>query len=101
MKLRSDLVHIGRRHVSRFFGAGALDKIAAFDDAPQFLDLVTVNGRSAGDYFESVVLGRIVAAGDHHGSIGFSVEDRVIKQRRRNYAYVGNIASGCDEAVNE
>ena len=52
-------------------------------------------------HFESVIFGRIVAAGDHHGARGLQVEHRVIKQRCRRHADVSHLAAACHQALNQ
>ena len=50
---------------------------------------------------ESVVLGRIVAAGDHDRAVGLQVLRRIIQHRSGNHADVGDIAAGGQEAFDQ
>src|SRR6185369_13602273 len=61
-----------RRHVRRTKGP-LLDLLA------QLLDLGTVDGALAADDLEAVVLGRVVAGGDHHAAVGAQVKDREVE----------------------
>ena len=55
----------------------------------------------AADAFEAVVLGRIVAAGDHDGAVRVQVLRRVIEHRRGDGADVGDVATGGQQALDE
>src|ERR1035438_8499500 len=74
MELRGDLVHVRLGDVHASLAARAGQEVAPLDQPPDLLDLFAMNrGRPAHD-LETVVLGRIVAAGDHDGCGGLQVE---------------------------
>ncbi len=60
-----------------------------------------VNGGGAADGFESVELGGIVAAGDHHGAVGFEMELRIVEDGRGDDAEIGDMAAGGLEAAHQ
>ena len=78
-----------------------LQKIARFDDLADLLDGFPMQRAGAADGFESVELAGIVAAGDHHGAIGFQMHRRKIQQRRRHHADIGDLAAGIDQAFEQ
>ena len=51
--------------------------------------------------FEAVKIGRIVTAGDHHPAVGFKVVQGKIGNRRRDHAYVRDIASGRKKSLHQ
>ena len=53
-----------------------------------------MNGSRAGDRLEAVILGRIVAPGDHDGAVGLEMDSRIIQHRSRHHADVGHLAAG-------
>ena len=60
--------------------AGAGFEIAALESAANLLNFLAVNRALAVHHFESVVIGRIVAAGDHDSAVGVQMEYRIIEQ---------------------
>ncbi len=65
------------------------------------LNRFAVQCARAADALESVVLGRIVAAGDHDGAVGVQVLRRVIEHRSGDRADVGDVAPGGQEAFDQ
>ncbi len=60
-----------------------------------------MNGRGAADGLESVELGGIVAAGDHHGAVGFEMELRIVEHGRGYHAEIGDVAAAGLEAAHQ
>src|SRR5438132_13150259 len=60
----------------------------------QFLNRLTGQGLSGQDHFESVVVGRIVTAGDHDAAIGFEMISGEVSHRRDDEADVDDVATG-------
>ena len=94
MKLRRDFVHVRRDGVGGGQGSDAGFEIRALDDVEHFLDRFAMQRARAANAFEAVVLGWIVAAGDHDGAVGIQVLRRVVEHGRGHGADVGDVASG-------
>ena len=62
-------------------GATPVRKRARLDALAQLLDLGAVDRAAPADDLEAVVLGRVVAAGDHHAAVGLEVEHREVERR--------------------
>src|SRR4051812_39672043 len=60
-----------------------------------------MDGATAENGLEAVVFGRIVAARDHDCSGCLQVLGRVVEQRRRHGADIGDVASGGEQALEE
>ena len=73
MELRRNLVDVGRHGVGAAKLSAAGFEIRALDDVQDILNGFAVQRVRAADALESVVFGRIVAAGDHDGAVGLQV----------------------------
>ena len=96
-----DVIHIRSYRVDGALRAVAAFEIARLDGPTHTLNRLAMNGALAAHGFETVVVGRIVAAGDHHGAVGLQVPGRMIQHRRWDHANVRDIASGCPEALHQ
>ena len=100
-ELRRNLVHVRRDSVGGSQSSLASIEIAALDDVEDFLDGFAVQRARAADAFESVVLRRVVAAGDHDRAVGVQVLRRVIEHRSGDRADVGDVAPDGQQASDE
>src|ERR1022692_2507100 len=76
-------------------------KIAPLDQPPDLLDLFAMNrGRPAHD-LETVVLGRIVAAGDHDGCGGLQVEHGIVEQGSRRHTDIRDLTAASLQAAQQ
>src|SRR5690606_28115828 len=76
-------------------------EVAGFDAPAQCLDLFVGQGVAGNDDLETVVVGRIVAAGEHHP--GFAGENigRVVEHRSRHHADVADGAAAVYQALDQ
>ncbi len=75
--------------------AVAMAQVAGFDAAAQVADDFAVQGDLVDDDLQTVVLRRVMAAGDHHaGMAGAERVGGVVQQRRRNRAEIQHVQSG-------
>ena len=101
LKLRRHFVDVRRDGVGGGHRSVAGFEIAALDHLENFLDRLAVQRACAADAFESVVFGRIVAAGDHDGAVGVQVLRRMIEHRRGDRADVGDVATGGQQSFEQ
>ena len=97
-ELTRDFVHIRRRDIEAFQSAGAGDEILRFDDLTNLLNFLAVNRALAMHHFEAVVVGGIVASGDHDAGFRVQMEYRIIEQRRGHDAEISHFAAGFEQA---
>jgi len=74
VELGRDLCHVRRDHVHGLDGTVSRDEILLFDQRAKVLDVFAVDGRSSRHDFEAVVLGGVVAAGDHDSALSFQMK---------------------------
>src|SRR5580700_8307205 len=60
-----------------------------------------MQGARAANALESVVLGGVVAAGDHHGAVGLQVLRRMVDHRGGDGADVGDVGSDGPETLDQ
>ena len=72
-------------------------EILAFHQFANFLDFFAMNGAFTMHHLESVVIGRIMAAGDHHAAARLQMENRVIEEGGRDNPQIGHVAAGCQQ----
>ncbi len=89
-----DLFDVRASNVHGLDATAAALEVLALDDAAHVLIRFAMQRPRTADGFEAVVLGRIMAAGDHDGPIGIQVLRRKIQHRCRNRADIGNVAAG-------
>ena len=73
--------------------ARAVRILRAFDTFPQRANGIAEEGAKSAHQLEAVVLGGVVASGDHHGAVGEEVMRREVQERRRSYADVDDIGA--------
>src|SRR5579863_7094449 len=100
-ELTGHFVYIGCDCVGGAEASAASFKVGSLDDLADFLDGFAVQRACAADAFEPVVLGWIVAAGDHDGAVGVQILRRVVKDGRGDSADVGDVAAGGEKAFRQ
>ena len=98
LELRGDLIHVGRTRCRMFDAMPApVSKSPLLNQPENLLNLFAVDRALAVHHLESVIIGRIVAAGDHHAAVGLQMEYGIIEQRRGNHAEIGHVAAGGEQ----
>ena len=101
VELSRHFVDVRRDGVSAGQCSSAAFEIGALDDIEDILNRFAMQRAGAADALEAVVLGGIVAAGDHDGAVGIQFLRRVIKHRRGNHADIGDVATGGEQAFHQ
>ncbi len=79
----------------------AVAELVAFDAFAQALDALFGQRLASDHHLEPVVLGRIVRPGDHHAGAGVERVRRVVQQRRRHLADVGDVDAAFGHAARQ
>ena len=88
--------HIGRRVLAR-----ALGQVAALDARAQALDVRARQRHPGQHHFQPVIIGRIVAARDHHHAAAAEVVRGEIAHRRGRHADVDDVDAGRGETLGQ
>ena len=81
--------------------ACAVAEVALFDAGAQRLDGVAGQGFACQHHFQAVVVGRIVAAGDHHRAVGVELEGGEIHHRGGDAAHVDDVDAALLDAARQ
>ena len=76
-------------------------KFSLFDEGKDGLDVFAVDRVEAEAELEAVVLGGIVAGGDHDAAVFFQLLDRKVKNRRRAHPDIGHVTAGRQESLDQ
>ncbi len=79
----------------------AVGEVVRVDSTEQILNARAVNRVGAELKFESVVLDRIVRAGDHGATVGLVVDDREVERRGRHHADPNDVAAGRAQSLRQ
>ncbi len=81
--------------------AWSLDRTSSVGDVAKSLQFIPPDRHHTAGDLQSVVLDRIVAAGDHHSTIGTQVLDRPVEQGSRNLSHLDDIESSFQQAISD
>ena len=93
LELLSDLVYVRSDGIQLFDASLPGLEICAGDQLVDFLDRFAVQRSGAAYGLKAVVLGRIVAAGDHDRAVGFEVNGRIVQNRSGHHADIQHRAA--------
>src|ERR1051326_6733979 len=85
--------------VALALAAGIFLELLALHTLAQVLDLRAVERIFAHADFEAVVLGGVVARGDHHAAVDVEMKEREVEQRRRADADIVDAKAGGEESL--
>ncbi len=101
LDVAGDAFDVLRHYVGVVEAAFAPGEIARFDASVQGLDVGAGQGGAADDHLQAVVVGRVVAAGEHDAGAGAQGVGGVIQHRGRYHAEVGDVAPGLAQATDQ
>ena len=83
-------------HAAFFVGSG---QFVGFDQGEQFLDGLACEGLAAKHHFETVVIGRVVAAGNHHSTAAAFVDGGEIQHGCGDHADIEDVDAAVGKAA--
>lgn len=99
LELMDDLVDVGRDGVGGGEYSGGGEVVLGFGEAADGLNIIAVEGGGAAEDFATVVVRRVMAAGDDDRAVGLCIEGREVEHGRGHDADVGDCRAGGEEAL--
>ena len=99
--LRPDPPDVVAGHVGPLQTAPSRDQVVPLDSAPERLDGIAVQGVAGHHDLQPVVVGRIVAAGDHDAAAGFEMRRREVEERRGHQSDIDHVSAALAQSGDE
>ena len=96
-----DLLEVAVKDLDLFHAALGQGQVVGFQAGQQGLDLLVGQGVAGNDDLETVVVRRVVAAGQHHAGLAGQHIGRVVQRRGGYQANVADLATGIDQAFDQ
>ncbi|MNZ76283.1 hypothetical protein D3C78_947840 [compost metagenome] len=101
LDVAGDLLEVALKNLDLFHTAFATAQVVGFQARQQGLDLFVGQGVTGNDDLETVVVRRVVAAGEHHTGLAGEDVGGVVQGRGRHQADIADFAAGFDQAFDQ